>query len=70
MQQVANGSDIRDLFRLDGTTGTTLIVGDYAGLGERERFVVNVAAVYRDLGHDAPDDALTLLDQMAAYGSG
>jgi glyoxylase-like metal-dependent hydrolase (beta-lactamase superfamily II) len=45
-------------------------LGDHAGLGERERFVVNVAAVYRDLGHDAPDDALTLLDQMAAYGSG
>jgi cyclase len=45
-------------------------LGEYAELGERERFVVNVAAVYRDLGHAVPDDALTMLDQMAAYGSG
>jgi cyclase len=45
-------------------------LGDYAGLSERERFVANVAAVYRDLGHPAPADALTLLDQMAAYGGG
>jgi glyoxylase-like metal-dependent hydrolase (beta-lactamase superfamily II) len=45
-------------------------LGDYARLGERERFVVNVSAVYRDLGHPVPDDALTMLDQMAAYGPG
>jgi cyclase len=45
-------------------------LGDYAGLGERERFVVNVTAVYRDLGYPAPGDPLTMLDQMAAYGSG
>ena len=45
-------------------------LGEYADLGERERFVVNVAAVYRDLGHEVPTDALTMLDQMAAYGSG
>jgi cyclase len=45
-------------------------LGVYARLGERERFVVNVAAVFRDLGHPVPDDALTMLDQMAAYGSG
>lgn len=45
-------------------------LGDYAGLGERERFVVNVAAVYRDHGHPVPDDALSMLDQMAAYGPG
>ena len=32
--------------------------------------MANVAAVYRDLGHPAPADALTLLDQMAAYGGG
>ncbi len=44
-------------------------LGDYAGLGERERFVVNVIAVYRDLGHDVPADSLTMLDQMAAYGA-
>lgn len=44
-------------------------LGNYAALGERERFVVNVAAVYRDLGHDVPADALTMLDQMAAYGA-
>ena len=40
----------------------------YADLGEPERFVVNVAAVYRDLGHDVPDDALSALGQMAAFG--
>lgn len=44
-------------------------LGDYAHLGERERFVVNVAAVFRDLGHPVPDDALTMLDHMAAYGA-
>ena len=45
-------------------------LGPYAELGERERFAVNVAAVYRDLGHDVPADALSALDQMAAYGTG
>jgi len=43
-------------------------LGPYADLREPERFVVNVAAVYRDLGHDVPDDALSALGQMAAYG--
>lgn len=51
-------------------TARDIDLGDYAGLGERERFVVNVAAVYRDRGHAVPDDALAMLDQMAAYGSG
>ena len=45
-------------------------LGPYADLGERERFAVNVAAVYRDLGHAVPGDALSALDQMAAYGAG
>src|SRR5690606_7272016 len=27
-------------------------LGEYEDLGERERFVANVVAVYRDLGHD------------------
>jgi glyoxylase-like metal-dependent hydrolase (beta-lactamase superfamily II) len=45
-------------------------LGGYAGLGERERFVVNVAAVYRDLGHDVPGDAASMLGEMATYGSG
>jgi glyoxylase-like metal-dependent hydrolase (beta-lactamase superfamily II) len=45
-------------------------LGDYAGLGERERFAVNVAAVYRDLGYAAPSDAVAVLDLMAAYGTG
>ena len=45
-------------------------LGGYAGLGERERFVVNVAAVYRDLGHDVPGDAASMLGEMASYGSG
>jgi cyclase len=44
-------------------------LGDYAGLGERERFVVNVAAVYRDLGHDVPGDAASMLGEMASFGS-
>ena len=51
-------------------TARDIDLGDYAGLSERERFVVNVAAVYRDLGHQVPSDALTMLDQMAEYGSG
>jgi cyclase len=45
-------------------------LGPYAGLGERERFVVNVVAVYRDLGHPVPADALSVLEQMAAFGPG
>lgn len=44
-------------------------LGDYAGLGERERFVVNVAAVYRDLGRDVPADAASMLGEMASFGS-
>ncbi len=44
-------------------------LGDYARLGQGERFVVNVAAVFRDLGHPAPDDAMSLLDQMASYSA-
>jgi cyclase len=45
-------------------------LGPYAELAERERFAANVAAVYRDLGHDVPADALSVLDDMAAYGTG
>jgi glyoxylase-like metal-dependent hydrolase (beta-lactamase superfamily II) len=44
-------------------------LGGYAALGERERFVVNVAAVYRDLGRDVPGDAVSMLGEMASYGS-
>lgn len=44
-------------------------LGGYERLGERERFVANVAAVYRDLGLAAPVDAASLLEHMAAYGS-
>ncbi|HET8617998.1 MAG TPA: MBL fold metallo-hydrolase [Acidimicrobiales bacterium] len=42
-------------------------LGPYAGLGEPERFVANVAAVYRDLGRPAPADAAAVLAQMAEY---
>jgi glyoxylase-like metal-dependent hydrolase (beta-lactamase superfamily II) len=42
-------------------------LGPYAGLGEPERFVANVAAVYRDLGRPAPADAAGILAQMAEY---
>jgi hypothetical protein len=31
--------------------------------------VVNVAAVYRDLGHDVPADAASMLGEMASFGS-
>jgi cyclase len=44
-------------------------LGPYAELTEGERFVVNVAAVYRDLGHEMSADAAWALDQMAAYGT-
>lgn len=44
-------------------------LGPYAELTEGERFVVNVAAVYRDLGHAMSADAASALDQMAAYGT-
>jgi glyoxylase-like metal-dependent hydrolase (beta-lactamase superfamily II) len=43
-------------------------LADFAGLGERERLVVNVAAVYRDLGREVPGDAAGLLGQMAEFG--
>lgn len=45
-------------------------LGEYEDLGERERFVANVVAVYRDLGHDVAADPPSLLAQMAAYGAG
>jgi glyoxylase-like metal-dependent hydrolase (beta-lactamase superfamily II) len=44
-------------------------LGPYAALGEPERFVANVAAVYRDLGRPAAGDAVTILQQMADFGS-
>jgi cyclase len=44
-------------------------LGPYADLGEAERFVANVAAVYRDLGRPAAGDALSILQQMADFGS-
>lgn len=47
-----------------------LDLGPYAGLGERERLVANVAAVYRDLGHPAPTAAVGLLEQMAQFAAG
>jgi cyclase len=45
-------------------------LGARSALGEQERFVANVAAVYRDLGAPAPADAATSLLRMAEYGSG
>jgi cyclase len=45
-------------------------LGPRSALGEQERFVANVAAVYRDLGAPAPADAATILMQMAEYGAG
>jgi cyclase len=43
-------------------------LGTFRALGERERFVVNVAAVYRDLGHEVPPDAVSALAAMADFG--
>ena len=45
-------------------------LGPRAALGEQERFVANVTAVYRDLGAPAPADAATILMQMAEYAAG
>ena len=39
---------------------------DRRGWGEAERLVVNVAAVYRELGAELPSDAFTLFSEMAA----
>jgi cyclase len=44
-------------------------LGPWAGLGERERLVANVAAVYRDLGHEAPRAAADLLAEMATFAT-
>jgi glyoxylase-like metal-dependent hydrolase (beta-lactamase superfamily II) len=41
-------------------------LGPYAGWTEPERLVANVHALYRDFGADVPDDALTLMGEMAA----
>ncbi len=44
-------------------------LGRYAALGERERLVANVAAVYRDLGYPAPAAAAERLAQMAEFAT-
>jgi cyclase len=41
-------------------------LGPYAGWSEAERVVANVRALYRDFGSEAPEDAMTLLGEMAA----
>ncbi|MGD0747734.1 MAG: MBL fold metallo-hydrolase [Acidimicrobiales bacterium] len=41
-------------------------LGPYAGWGERERVVANIHALYRDFGADGPNDAMTLMGEMAA----
>lgn len=46
-----------------------IVLGPYAGLGERERLVANVAAVYRDLGREAPAGGADLMAQMAAFAT-
>jgi cyclase len=43
--------------------------GPYAGWGEGERLVVNLTALARDLGRDAPDDVLTLFGGMATLAA-
>ena len=40
--------------------------GPYAGWGEGERLVVNLTALWRDLGGSPPDDVVTLFGGMAA----
>lgn len=44
-------------------------LGPYSGWGDAERVVVNVRALYRDFGAEAPSDTLTLLGEMAALAS-
>ena len=41
-------------------------LGPYAGWSEAERVVANIHALYRDFGSQAPNDALTLMGEMAA----
>jgi cyclase len=40
-------------------------LGPYRGLGEAERLVVNVTALYRDLGADVATDTVTMFGLMA-----
>ncbi|MET0903800.1 MAG: MBL fold metallo-hydrolase [Acidimicrobiales bacterium] len=42
-----------------------LAAGPYSGWGERERLVVNLTALARDLGMEPPSDVLTLFGGMA-----
>lgn len=44
-------------------------LGRYADLGERERVVVNVAAIYRDLGYGEAGDTMSAVAAMVAYGT-
>jgi cyclase len=53
---------------LEAARDIDLGAAGYAGLGERERFVINVAAVYRDLGHPLPADRTWALEEMATFG--
>jgi glyoxylase-like metal-dependent hydrolase (beta-lactamase superfamily II) len=41
-------------------------LGPYDQWGEPERLVANIHALYRDFGADVPNDALTLMGEMAA----
>jgi cyclase len=45
-------------------------LGHYRGLNEGERLVVNVAAVYRELGADVPTDLPTMFGLMAELAAG
>ncbi len=45
-------------------------LGPYRDLGESERLAVNVAALYRDLGADVPNDTVTLFGLMAELAAG
>jgi hypothetical protein len=45
-------------------------LGAFAGWTEPERLVVNVTAIYRQLGAEVATDAVTMFSQMAELASG
>jgi cyclase len=61
--RLAGGMDPLDAAR-------DLAGGPYDGWGERERLVVNLTALARDLGLDPPSDVLTLFGGMAVLARG
>jgi len=66
---VAEGTPRLDAGMAPLDAARDLAGGPYDGWGERERLVVNLTALARDLGHHPADDVLTLFGGMAALTS-